>query len=88
MDIYCSVCGEPTDIWCIGEEAEAMGNTEEAYASVRKAFRKVGCNAFPLTMGEASWCKPNNSDRANIAAALMGLMGDDLDGVASMMEDY
>lgn len=70
---------------------------DEYYHTVRIEFRRRGCGAFWAFSGHAegdkpSWCAPKESKSGKLTAAaassvLMDLMGDDLDGVASMMDD-
>lgn len=64
------------------------------YDTVRNEFYSKGCKALHrFTGGSASWCqpKPKPADgrltRAEGMSVLIDLLGDDLDGIASMMED-
>lgn len=64
------------------------------YSTVRKDFRSKGCNGLiAFTGGNTSWCKPQQAREdgkltaASAASVLMDIMGDDLDGVASMLDD-
>lgn len=62
------------------------------YSTVRSEFYSKGCNALLTFMGrtEADWCvRPDKPgmQRGDAMSALADLMGDDLDGIASMMED-
>lgn len=63
------------------------------YSQMRNEFASKGCRAFTCYYPDSGgWCKPANDPkaqfRAELSAAMYELMGDDLDGVASMMEDY
>lgn len=62
------------------------------YAQVRQEFYSKGCNALLTFMGRVSadWCvRPDTPglQRGDAMSALADLMGDDLDGIASMMDD-
>ena len=61
------------------------------YAKVREEFYSKGCNAmYAFSGGPNSWCKPDTNPgltRGAAMTALASIMGDDLDGIASMMED-
>lgn len=63
------------------------------YSQIRNEFATKGCRAFTFGYSDGNdWCKPSNDPkaqfRAELASAMYDLMGDDLDGVASMMDDY
>ena len=80
MDIYCPKCGEPVDIDYLHDVAETNAGT---FTEVREAFYMDGCEAL------GDQCNPNpNRNRAAVAAALMDLLGDDVDGLAADMEDF
>ena len=100
MDINCPICAEPWDMESIHEEidsrieAETMQRNPEysvMYSQVSREFRRRGCKAFTFT-GAAPWCvKPDNDSQyelASVASALYDLLGDDMDGAASMLEDW
>ena len=74
MDLYCKRCGEPWDYYGV-----MHGDlTDEE----RERFRKgEGC---PACYGKAVEKKPF---RAELAAVMEDVLGDDLDGVAAEMED-
>lgn len=64
------------------------------YAAVRSDFYRRGCKAmYAFSGGEPSWCKPKEKpangrlSKADAMDALIDVLGDDLDGIASMMED-
>jgi len=80
MDVYCPRCSEPWDLDEFHYVAEDLDST--LYA-VRADFRKRGCAA----LGQRP-CVPDNSLRAAASAELMDLLGDDIDGVASMLDDF
>ena len=73
MDLYCQRCGEPYDYFHVHDE---MALTE------RNAFlRGEYC---PSCKGKTIEKRPF---RAQLAAALGDLLGDDTDGLAAEMED-
>lgn len=64
----------------------------EQYRKVRDEFYSKGCAA--LAHGQATdWCVPKTPKgdrlmRSEAMSALVEIMGDDVDGIASMMDDY
>ena len=75
-DLHCTKCGEPWELDCISEPGE--------YGLTVKGSRIVSCSA-------CAW----HAERGNLlagtaaaAAAMHDILGDDIDGVASMMQDY
>lgn len=65
------------------------------YSTVRSDFYSKGCNGLiGFTGGNTSWCQPQQprEDGKITAAAAMStlidIMGDDLDGIASMIDDF
>lgn len=94
MDIYCSKCGEPWDMDCLHEEAEIrvkalnvpiikISSEDPVYSAtyneVRKDFQKKGC----CVLGG----KCSNNKASGAISAAYDLMGDDLDGAASILDD-
>lgn len=96
MDILCPVCGEPWDHDELHEEAARRYNIPyghpnydgEKYNAVFKkvsaAFRKHGCEVFGADCSESK----GDKDRANAAAEIYSILGDDLDGAASAFDDF
>jgi Zn-finger protein len=75
-DLHCTKCGEPWEMDCLSEPGE--------YGLTVKGSRIVSCSA-------CAW----HAERGNLlagtaaaAAAMHDILGDDIDGVASMMQDY
>jgi len=102
MDIYCPKCGEPWEIDSfhekIVEEGYDFGEAKAMYpdSTIRQMeyekqywnpmmtkFRQQGCGV----VFEHDSCKPRNNGVTAASAAAFELMGDDVDGIASMMED-
>lgn len=81
MDVLCTFCGEPWDIYTFHDVAEEQGST---FDKVYAAFRTAGCEA-------TGWggCNPDTKkDTADPTTAMLyELLGDDVDGAAAMIED-
>ena len=75
MDILCTRCGEPWDVYSLTDDM----TPEEA--SDLKAGR--GC---PCCKGKE--VTNINPDGSCIQRELAGVLGDDIDGLAAMMEDF
>lgn len=78
MDIRCPNCREPWDNDELHYEAEATGST---YAELSKRFRREGCGAV---FGNSA-CQAGRRD--TVIGGVYDLMGDDMDGAMSMLED-
>lgn len=96
-DVLCPTCGEPWDLDCLHDEAEARVSEQphlstEAYSKVfddvRRDFYARGCAALATAYGPGSVCTPRRIDRTAAAMAAYELCGDDLDGAAAMLEDF
>ena len=81
MDIYCPKCGEPWDNDTLHDVAE---ETDSTYAKVSAEFRKIGCEAIGSKHGEM--LIDNGTSEA--LSALYDICGDDMDGAASLMDDF
>jgi hypothetical protein len=83
MDLYCPVCAEPIDF----DELHYMGDYTDGvdvpFAVARERFARIGCEAF----GQSHNRDGVGSFRAEASSMLFDLLGDDVDGVAAMMED-
>lgn len=85
QDIYCPKCGEPWDLDSLHEEA---GDSDRTFSDVYSDFRKRGCDALAGAFGYTDCAQQaRNSYRAQASAALMDVLGDDVDGVAAMLDD-
>lgn len=86
MDIYCPRCSEPWDTDELHYVEDAETGKKLTYEQAKNLFRKVGCAAFE---GEkAPTCGKSNDLKAEASATLLDLLGDDIDGVASLLEDF
>ena len=74
MDVYCANCGEPSEVYHVHHDMEPQ---------YRKLFLAgTGCDCCKGKPVE------NKPARAEVAGALLDILGDDLDGMASMMDDF
>ena len=95
MDLYCSRCGEPYEVDYVMHDMKILErvdfNTGKGCPSCKE--RKI-CDR----KNKCSDCEQNGSDgchskmfkrpfRAEAAAMLHDLLGDDVDGIAAEMED-
>lgn len=90
MDIYCVRCGEPWDIDSIHEEVtyRQESGEEVSFNGVRRDFSRRGCLALTAYgVSEVDCRRDSGNARAMASSALMGILGDDIDGVASLMDD-
>ena len=78
MDIRCPRCGEPWDTY---EFHDVPGMT---YKQALDLFYKKGCGV--VFSGKP--CQANNSLSAQKAKVLREVLGDDVDGIAAMTEDF
>lgn len=78
MDIRCTTCGEPWDTDTIHEIAE---DQEVPYDEALALFRKHGCMVLGTKHAEV------DEHAAEIARIAFELGGDDIDGIASDLQD-
>jgi hypothetical protein len=102
MDVYCPICAEPIDNDELHDVAEANKQVAPAagtvgavffplpttYAGVAADFRKRGCKALEAAYGPQPHCKPGDADTTEAIATVYDLLGDDMDGAASTLEDW
>lgn len=100
MDIRCPVCAEPWDTDCLHEEITARwpdapwrtgGRTDQSaydtyYTKVRQDFARRGCEAIE-SYGTGHNLNTMNSPAAARSATLFAVLGDDVDGIASLTHD-
>ena len=90
QDIYCPRCGEPWDIDSLHEETDhRQGSGEEiSFNGVRRDFSRRGCLAMTVYRIPEDECVLDTGNaRAMASGVLMDILGDDIDGVASLMDD-
>lgn len=100
MDIYCPRCAEPTDIeefYYLADagSADYGGITPttpganvlpgSSYTVAKKAFLRHGCEAFGLPQCED---RSATDFRAYVVRELGDVLGEDLDGFASDLQDF
>jgi hypothetical protein len=79
MDIRCPICGEP---WEMDELHDLIPDECEDYHKAVSLFRNKGCEAFG--------CEHNSipdDNAALLSSMLMDILGDDVDGLASELDD-
>lgn len=81
MDIYCIRCGEPWDTDTFHDVAE---ETETTYKVALDDFWRRGCEAIPGMRR----CAESASLRSQASALMADLLGDDVDGIAGMLDDF
>ena len=79
MDIKCHQCREPWDIDSL-HDLVAEGHFVD-FEDARKGFYRDGCGAF----GEQH---NGPADPADTIGVLQELLGDDVDGLAAMIQDF
>ena len=73
MDVYCGNCGEPCDVYHLHHDMEP---------EFREMFKAgKGCDCCEGKTQE------KKSFRSELSCVALDLLGDDIDGVASMMDD-
>lgn len=77
MDITCPKCSEPCDM-------DELHEFDMSFDAAKNLFFTQGCGV--LFNGRP--CETVRSLAADASAALFDLMPDDVDGIASMMEDF
>jgi len=77
----CVKCGEPWEIDTLHDVAGELGSS---FDQVRKDFAIRGCQAIGSQHGDMAEI---GATRAAYASALFDLMGDDIDGIASELDD-
>jgi hypothetical protein len=83
MDIMCPRCGEPWENDTLHEAAAEQGST---YKEVHRDFQSRGCIAIGW---QSTQCEATlDRGRREKLAILAELMGDDVDGIAAMTEDF
>lgn len=75
MDLYCTTCGEPHEI-------ESLQEPEE-YGLTVKGHMIVACGSCEFHRKHGTI----DTGTAKTAASMHEILGDDIDGIASMMED-
>lgn len=104
MDIYCRHCGEPWDLdtlhdevtercAAVGQAVPRLAAYDVAFRAVREGFTRNGCGelwAFTGISSAPKRCGNAASDprMADASAVLGELLGDDVDGLAAMLDDY
>jgi len=107
MDVHCSSCSEPWDVYHLrhdaifetdldSAEAEALRDlspSERLSCRYRPKFKAVGYQfgASILDVQHCPGCQKGatpDPDKAAMKAGIVEMLGDDEDGIASIMEDF
>lgn len=83
MDIKCPKCAEPWEIDTIHDYVDECGSD---FNTQYKLFRTKGCGVAFSEWGVT--CAPVDSDQTYILGEMADLFGDDVDGYASLIEDF
>lgn len=91
----CPKCGEPWDIDSFHDEAAQRHTGDDntygrTFARVIDDFQHRGCVALGATCNDVADTETDDTfglTRAEAAGALYDLLGDDIDGAASMLDD-
>lgn len=90
MNLYCQRCDEPWDVCYVGDGSMDQDSKAEGEETVKgmipsEAFKAgIGCPA-------CKWGKnaPKQQSMRGLAMGAMAeMLGDDIDGMASMMDDF
>ena len=76
MDLYCPRCAEPMDV-------DSLHDTDYSFPEARNLFFSRGCGV----LFNGTPCPQIDSEVADASAAMLDLLGDDVDGIAAMMDD-
>ena len=82
MDIYCCNCGEPYDMYCITDPEEREGMISEGAEIVKNRLVKCPCCPADGELDESQ------KDRALFSEVAHDLLGDDIDGIAAILDDF
>lgn len=84
MDINCPKCGEP---WELDAFHDVADDKDITFSEAVSDFRAGGCSSTGWTQC-SSRVEGRARAMAGASAALFDLLGDDVDGIASMLEDF
>lgn len=86
MDVYCPKCSEPFD------PDEFHGWEGRDYETNRRLFFSQGCEGMGMRCSDSPpqtvAGEPDGFTKGEACAALAELLGDDVDGIASTMDDF
>lgn len=91
MDIRCPKCCEPWEIDTVHDYVAEFGEIFPDHAAtvtfqtVYRDFRRYGCGVAFQAWNVS--CEPDSTGRAEIIGMLADVLGDDVDGFASMLDD-
>lgn len=89
MDVVCKWCKEPWDMYEAHDIAKA---TSQTYQQVMASFTKIGCAAFSEGMesivATEKNCVDADAEPDQGIQTIYELLGNDMDGAASLIEDF
>lgn len=88
MDVLCVYCREPWDTYELHELENPETGEKIPFEEAYKLFQKYGCGLFDWAWdGEELKKCPHGKTRKNDIAAVYELLGDDVDGAASLFDE-
>ncbi len=91
MDIHCKHCGEPWELLSLHDMPDDSGDYENlrTFDEARALFYKHGCGAWQQHPPSRCTHAPIvPTDTLAGIDVMQDLLGDDVDGLASMLEDF
>jgi hypothetical protein len=85
VDIYCGKCGEPWEVDSLHTMVE--DGLAANFNSARKSFYAYGCGAFDSPQEPCTHAPVASKTKIHAYSALQDLMGEDIDGLASLCDD-
>lgn len=79
MDLICPKCSEPWEVDSLHEADFGL-----SFSNARRLFFTEGCGA----VFEGVVCEPTHTLIGDASAVLYDLLGDDVDGIASSLDDF
>lgn len=83
MDIKCTNCGEPWDAWELVDEGREACEAD-GFTFGQNVYVIYSC---PACKGQVELSDQNSSFRRMATNALADVLGDDMDGLASELDD-
>lgn len=84
MDIYCPRCAEPIDADELHSVYDLDNGKKLSYQVARQRFFSGGCGL----LFDGQQCEDTKSLRGLASSIAADLLGDDVDGIAAMLEDF
>ena len=100
MDLLCTRCGEPWDVYSLTDDMTAEEATDfkagrgcPCCKGKEICTKSLACHDCPEVRIDRPYCnlgliKPRADDARYIQSELATILGDDIDGLAATMEDF